>query len=329
MQTALETATGALRQGDLMMITDDMARQTSYLVGLAEHVTPDNVNTMIKVGKGLVYVSVPESKAEQLQLPPMVQGANSYQEQIFTVSVDHISSTTGISAFERARTIQAIAASGSGPDDFVRPGHIFPLVAKERGLLERVDVVEASVDLARACSGTSVAYLCEVLNEAGEIAGGEELLSIAAAYGFPVVKLSEMMRVNNGRTIACFTGTVIPGRRIGRKIGFPTANLDIVGGIRPLNRGAYGVKVRHNLQEYIGMMSVGVRPTFVKDTTMSHYEVHIFNFDQDVYGHAIEVDVLFYMREETSFPTVDHLVSQLHQDKQQVLQRMELIHANE
>jgi 3,4-dihydroxy-2-butanone 4-phosphate synthase len=310
-----------LKQGGLVMVVDDLNRHVSYFAGLAEQVTPVCVNTMITLGKGLVYVSITEDKAEQLQLPRMVDSDAGHPDPDLTVSVDHVSTTTGISAFERADTIRAIASPDCRPEDFRRPGHVFPIVARKLGLLERVDAAEAVIELANACKAVPVAYLCEVLNDAGDIASEEEATAFAQRHGFPVARLSAMVQAHQGR-MRKFTAKVIKGRQIGRKIGFPTANLDVPEGHVSLKRGAYGVKVRHNEREYIGMMSVGVRPTFEQAAEKDHYEVHIFDFQGDIYGQSIEVDTIFYIREETTFSSVEQLVMQLHQDKQTVLQRM-------
>jgi riboflavin kinase len=117
------------------------------------------------------------------------------------------------------------------------------------------------------------------------------------------------------------SGKVISGRKIGRKIGFPTANLELLQNSFYLNRGVYGVKVFYDGLEYFGIMNVGRRPTFQTGNMPLHYEVHIFDFNQDIYEKTLNITVCFYLREEISFPTVDQLVKQINQDKEMALEK--------
>lgn len=322
--TSMDYGIRSLKKGQLIIIIDDMVKNTNFLVGLAENVTPQNVNIMTKVGKGLIYVCVTHSKARQFDLPLMVKDNTGQQDRDFTVSVDHISSSTGISAFERAQTIKAFTEINTKPADFNKPGHIFPLVSKEKGLLQRIDVVEASIDLAKSCSDQHMTYLCEILNSSGEIATAAETENIAKSHGFKVVKLSEIVKTKRNQVIDSFTSRVIRGKQIGTKIGFPTANLDILENTIQLKRGVYGVRLVHDNVEYLGIMNVGIRPTFNKEESFLHYETHIFDFDKDIYGDILKVDVCFYIREEISFPSVDQLVHQIHSDKKIALNRFDL-----
>ncbi|WP_077210386.1 riboflavin kinase [Bacillus dakarensis] len=125
----------------------------------------------------------------------------------------------------------------------------------------------------------------------------------------------------NNIVIGSVSGRVMKGNQIGRTIGFPTANLDLSNADTQLERGVYGVKVQYDHKEYIGMMSVGVRPTFHKGETSYHYEVHIFDFAKDIYGEKLVVDILFYIRDEVSFPSVEQLIEQIQKDQKETLKR--------
>ena len=314
----------SLKNGHLIIIYDDLNKKTGYFMGLAEKATPKTVNDMIKIGKGLTYVSMPESKAKQLRLPFMVKEKDSPNDQIFTVSIDYKTTTTGISAFERAQTIKALAQKEISPEDFHRPGHVFPLVGNDLGLLQKVDVVEASIDLATFCSSTPIAYMSEILNDAGEMATEAEINEIARKHGYRIINISDILKTTSDHVIHSFSAKVIKGKRIGSLIGFPTANLDVSESNLQLSRGAYGVKAQYENTEYLGLMSVGVRPTFHREETTYQYEVHLFDFDKEIYGEELKVDVCFYIREETAFSSVDQLVQQIERDKTYALRRFHL-----
>lgn len=126
-----------------------------------------------------------------------------------------------------------------------------------------------------------------------------------------------------------FTARVIKGRQIGRKIGFPTANLENLKGTFELNRGVYGVKVFINGCKHIGIMNVGTRPTFNEKDLSTHYEVHIFDFDDKVYGSTLKIDICFYIREERKFKSINQLLDQLYKDKKIALNRFECLSIEE
>jgi riboflavin kinase len=131
------------------------------------------------------------------------------------------------------------------------------------------------------------------------------------------------MEAHSQLTKTCLKGTVIQGRQIGRKIGFPTANLAINSGNgQYLQRGVFGVKIHHYDTAYYGVMNIGVRPTFKDGDPSVSYEVHILNFNQDIYGDQLQVDILFFIREEKAFNSKEQLIQQLNQDIQQVDKRL-------
>lgn len=177
-----------------LIIVDDVEQKTGYWMGAARYATPEQVNVMIKTGKGLVYVCITEEKAEQLNLPLMTRHGSSGSTKKFTVSVDYKTTNTGISAYERADTIKALADDATESLDYRRPGHIFPLVGKANGLLERQSIVEGVLELSEEMSGQPVGYMCEILDDNGEIASITEIEQLARRHDVPIVWLSELIR---------------------------------------------------------------------------------------------------------------------------------------
>lgn len=195
---AIEEAIYDLMLGKVIIVVDDEDRENEGdFVALAEHANADIINFMIKEGRGLVCVPITEERAEQLALPPMVSHNTDYHGTAFTVSIDHYDTTTGISAFERARTIQAIIDPKTKPQEFRRPGHIFPLVAKKGGVLRRTGHTEAAVDLARLCGSYPAAVICEVIKEDGAMARVPDLMNIAARHDLKIITIHDLIHYRN------------------------------------------------------------------------------------------------------------------------------------
>lgn len=166
----MPTLLQALRAGKPIVLVDDAQRENEGdLILPAERATPELVNLMVKDARGLICVSLTADRAKALQLEPMCVASSDPRRTAFTVSVDHISCTTGISAFERSATIRALA-KGAVAKDFMRPGHVFPLVAKAGGVLERPGHTEASVELARLAGYAPSAVICEIMADDGHMA---------------------------------------------------------------------------------------------------------------------------------------------------------------
>ena len=179
-----------LQEGGLAIVMDDADREAEGdLVGLASEATPEKVNFMTKYARGLMCVPMAPEVAERLKLPQMTADNSDPFGTAFTISVDHHSTTTGISAFDRWRTITHLAAPTAKNEDFYKPGHIFPLVAKKNGVLERDGHTEAAVDLARLAGVEPVAYICEILKDNGEMARSVELHEKAAEFGLPIITI--------------------------------------------------------------------------------------------------------------------------------------------
>lgn len=194
----IEEAIEDLKAGKVIIVVDDEDRENEGdLVALAEKATPEVINFMIREARGLVCAPITPERAEELDLPPMVNRNTDYHGTAFTVSVDHISTTTGISAVERSRTIQALIDPQAKPQDFRRPGHIFPLIAKRGGVLRRAGHTEASIDLARMCGAVPAAVICEVIKEDGTMARLPDLLEFKERHGLKLITIEELIRYRN------------------------------------------------------------------------------------------------------------------------------------
>jgi 3,4-dihydroxy 2-butanone 4-phosphate synthase / GTP cyclohydrolase II len=184
-----------LRQGRPVILVDDEDRENEGdLILAAEHATPDWVNFMLKECRGLLCVALTEERAKALDLPLMVERNQDPQGTRFTVSVDARGTTTGISAFERAATIRLLADPEARPQDFRRPGHVFPLVARPGGVLRRAGHTEATVDLLRLAGLTPVGSLIEILKEDGSMARLPDLLEFAGRHGLKVGTIADLIR---------------------------------------------------------------------------------------------------------------------------------------
>lgn len=191
----IEDVLAEIRAGRMVIVTDDADRENEGdLVMAAEKVTPEAVNFMARHGRGLICAPITEKRAEQLGLQRMVlENRESYRTD-FTVSVDAASGvTTGISAHDRARTIQILVDAAANPRDLVQPGHVFPLRAKDGGVLRRAGHTEASVDLARLAGLQPAGVLCEILNEDGTMARLPELLAFKQQHGLKMCSIEELI----------------------------------------------------------------------------------------------------------------------------------------
>lgn len=176
----IDEAIHDLKLGKVVIVVDDENRENEGdFLALAEKATPEVVNFMIKEGRGLLCVPMADSRAKQLGLTPMVGHNTDCHGTAFTVSVDHQATTTGISVFDRSRTIEELIRPGTEAGDFRRPGHIFPLVAKPGGVLERAGHTEAAVDLALLCGSAPAGVICEIVSKDGTMARLPELAVIA------------------------------------------------------------------------------------------------------------------------------------------------------
>jgi 3,4-dihydroxy 2-butanone 4-phosphate synthase / GTP cyclohydrolase II len=194
----VEEAIYALAQGEVVIVCDDEDRENEGdFISLAEKTTPEVINFMITHGRGLVCTPVTEERAAKLNLVPMVDRNSDPHGTAFTVSVDHKHTTTGISAQERAMTVQALIDEDTKPADFQRPGHIFPLIAKDGGVLRRAGHTEAAVDLARMAGGKPAGVICEIMNADGTMARVPELRQIADEHDLKMVTIKDLIKYRN------------------------------------------------------------------------------------------------------------------------------------
>ncbi len=192
----IEEAIDAIRKGEIIIVVDDENRENEGdFVTAAELITPEKVNFMAKYGRGLICAALPEERCEELDLDLMVGKNTALHETPFTVSVDLIAPgmTTGISAEDRARTIKALVDPKTKPEDLARPGHIFPLKAKSKGVLRRAGHTEATVDLTRLAGLTPGGALVEIMNDDGTMARLPQLVKIAEKFNLKIISIKDLI----------------------------------------------------------------------------------------------------------------------------------------
>ena len=193
--SSIDAAVAAIHRGEMVIVVDAEDRENEGdFVCAAEKSSPDIVNFMIRHGRGQVCMPILPDLAKRLDLPMMVETNSTPLGTAFTVPVDHRSARTGITAAERADTIAAMMNPASTPADFVRPGHLFPLVAKEGGVLRRAGHTEAAVDLARMADLAPAGVLCEILDDVGNRADREALFSLAREHRLEIISIEQLIR---------------------------------------------------------------------------------------------------------------------------------------
>ncbi|WP_270660136.1 GTP cyclohydrolase II [Enterococcus thailandicus] len=189
----IEEALLELRKGNLIIVADDESREAEGdLVGIANLVSPETINFMTKFARGLICAPITLQRAKQLQLTEMVQKNTDPFGTAFTISVDYETTVTGISAYDRAKTIKALGQTTTKATMFHQPGHIFPLIGKEGGVLKRRGHTEAALDLAKLTNQSEAAYICEILNEDGTMARLEQLKVLAHSWQMPLITVEEL-----------------------------------------------------------------------------------------------------------------------------------------
>ena len=192
---SIDDAIADLKQGKVVIIVDDENRENEGdFVGLAEFATPEMINFMITHGRGLLCVPMTKHLAGKLQLHPMVEFNTDIHKTAFTVSIDHKSTKTGISAYERAKTIQELIDPEAKPEDFKRPGHVFPLIAKDEGVFKRPGHTEAAVDLAKLAGCAPAGVICEIINEDGTMARVPQLKKIAETFHLKMITIKDLIQ---------------------------------------------------------------------------------------------------------------------------------------
>ena len=190
----IQQAISELQKGHLIMVIDDPDRENEGdLICAAEFATTSSINFMATNAKGLICMPMSEKYIKKLQFPQMVTNNTDNHETAFTVSIDHVSTTTGISAKERSVTALAVIDENSTPEDFRRPGHMFPLLAKKNGVLERRGHTEATVDLCRLAGLKEAGLCCEIMREDGTMMRTTELLEHADKWGLTVITIADLI----------------------------------------------------------------------------------------------------------------------------------------
>lgn len=186
-------ALDALRAGRIILVTDDPDRENEGdFICAAEFATPENIAFMAVHGRGLICMPMTNALADKLDLPPMVAKNTDNHETAFTVSIDHVETSTGISAFDRSLTAKKAIEDGARPEDFRRPGHMFPLRAKDAGVLVRNGHTEATVDLCRLAGLAPCGLCCEIMGENGEMLRTPELMKLAEAWSMPFITIKDL-----------------------------------------------------------------------------------------------------------------------------------------
>jgi 3,4-dihydroxy 2-butanone 4-phosphate synthase / GTP cyclohydrolase II len=257
-----------LRQGRMVVIMDDEDRENEGdLLMAAQHVRPEDINFMAKHGRGLICLTLTPERCRQLNLPLMVNDNMTPFTTNFTVSIEAAEGvTTGISAADRATTVQAAIRPDAGPGDIIMPGHIFPLMARKGGVLARGGHTEAGVDLARMAGLMPASVICEILNEDGSMARQPELEQFARQHGLKIGTIADLIhyRVRNESTVRrvseCHLPTVHGEFRV---IAYhddieDTAHLALVRGeIRPDRPTLVRVHVQGSLLDLLGVAHRG------------------------------------------------------------------------
>lgn len=189
----VEEALEELRNGKIILVTDDPDRENEGdFICAAEFATTENINFMACYGKGLICMPMSEEYVRKLRIPQMVQQNTDNHETAFTVSIDHVATTTGISAAERSITALACVSEDAKPEDFRRPGHMFPLLAKKNGVLEREGHTEATVDLCRLAGLKECGLCCEIMREDGTMMRTPELMKLAKEWGIKFITIRDL-----------------------------------------------------------------------------------------------------------------------------------------
>lgn len=195
---SIEMALQVLKNGGLVIVSDDESRENEGdLIGVAELITSENINFMITYGKGLVCLPVEEEIARKLHIPQMVENNTEALGTAFTVSIDahsRFGTTTGISAWDRAKTTQVAVSNETQPSDLVRPGHIFPLVAKQGGVLTRTGHTEASTDLARLAGYKAASVIVEIISPDGTMARQPDLFRMKDQFNIPYITIEALKK---------------------------------------------------------------------------------------------------------------------------------------
>lgn len=241
----IEDALQALKEGKSVIVVDDENRENEGdLVAVTEWMDDNTVNFMATFGRGLICAPISKQIADKLELAPMVNHNSDIYGTQFTVSVDHVNTTTGISADERVMTARALIAENAQANDFNKPGHLFPLIAQDNGVLARRGHTEASVDLAKLTGAKPAALICEIMNDDGTMAKGDELEAFKETHQLVMISIEDLERYRKNNN-----DTSIEAKA---KVKMPTqfGNFDM-----------YGFTTNHSDEELVAIVSGDIRKT--------------------------------------------------------------------
>ena len=199
----IEDAIEAISRGEMVIVVDDEDRENEGdIIAASDSITPQQIAFMMNHARGLICVAIPGERLDALDIPLMVSRNTESLKTAFTVSVDYIpGTTTGISAADRAKTVRALVSEESRPEDFARPGHIFPLRANPQGVLGRTGHTEAAVDLCRLAGKYPSGTICEVANDDGTMARLPQLKVFAERHGLLVVTIKDLVSYLKGEVV--------------------------------------------------------------------------------------------------------------------------------
>ncbi|KJF74055.1 3,4-dihydroxy-2-butanone-4-phosphate synthase [Agrobacterium arsenijevicii] len=199
----IEDAIDAISRGEMVIVVDDEDRENEGdIIAASDSITPQQIAFMMNHARGLICVAMPGERLDALDIPLMVSRNTESLKTAFTVSVDYIpGTTTGISAADRANTVRALVSEGSRPEDFARPGHIFPLRANPEGVLGRTGHTEAAVDLCRLAGKFPSGTICEIANDDGTMARLPQLKVFAERHGLLVVTIKDLVSYLKGEVV--------------------------------------------------------------------------------------------------------------------------------
>ena len=191
----IEDAIEDIKRGKMVIVIDDENRENEGdFIMAADRVTPQDINFMATVGRGLICAPITKKRAEELELPLMVSSNDSIHNTAFTISIDSAKGGTGISCEDRALTLIELTQKTTVASDLMRPGHIFPLIARDGGVLEREGHTEAAVDLARLAGCFPAGVICEIMSEDGSMAKTPELFEIAKKYDLKIITIEDLVK---------------------------------------------------------------------------------------------------------------------------------------
>lgn len=291
----IQEAIEDIKEGKIIVVIDDPDRENEGdLLMAADMVTGESINFMAKYGRGLICMPIEEKRMKELNINPMVINNTDNHETAFTVAIDHIDTTTGISAFDRALTIKKVLED-SKPEDFRRPGHVFPLIAKDGGVLERIGHTEAAVDLSKLAGLNPAGVICEIMNEDGTMARTPELMKFVKDHNLKIITIADLVEYRKKQEANIVSIERVAETKMPTKYG----DFKMFGFINKLNGEHHVALVKGDIKEDIPVLTRVHSECLTGDALGSRrcdcgeqYEVAMKKISEEGTG------VLIYMRQE-------------------------------